>query len=191
MAAATLKKIASNIPMPEPINPIQANAINKRYSFADDGIFPNSALPLLAYAQAHHPSDTDLTRFFERRFTANGWPAAWHNGVYAFHHYHSSAHEVLGICSGRARLKMGGPSGMILEVSAGDVIVIPAGVAHKRIDASADFLVVGAYPRGQRWDMNDGSAGERPGTDQNIRRVPLPSADPLEGVSGTLIQAWF
>ena len=120
------------------------------YLFTDDGRFPNSRLPLLVYRHAAGEDAGNRAAFFERWFTENRWPAAWRNGIYGFHHYHSTAHEALGICSGHATLRMGGPAGETLAVKAGDVVVIPAGVAHKRLQASADFLVMGAYPKGQR-----------------------------------------
>lgn len=160
------------------------------YYLKDDGTFPNSHLHLLVYPQAVDAADRDPAIAFERLFTANGWPAAWRNGIYGFHHYHSTAHEVLGICRGHARVQMGGPQGIVLDVTPGTAVVIPAGVAHRNLDASSDFLVVGAYPRGQRWDMNDGSPGERPRTDENIRRVPLPGTDPVLGNGGLLEQIW-
>lgn len=161
-----------------------------QYQLADDGVFPNSVLPLLVYPSAVDSVGTAAAAIFERLFTANSWPAAWRDGIYGFHHYHSTAHEALGICRGKARVQMGGPDGVILDVSAGDAVVIPAGVAHKKITASGDFLVVGAYPQGQRWDMNDGSPGERPRTDRNIRNVPLPDADPVLGGDGPLLTLW-
>jgi len=76
------------------------------------------------------------------------------------------------------------------EVQAGDVAVVPAGVAHKRLHSSGDFSVVGAYPVGQTWDMCYGREGERPGTDQVIAAVPLPYADPVHGRQGPLLQLW-
>jgi uncharacterized protein YjlB len=157
---------------------------------ADDGTFPNSHLPLLVYPKRMVPASSDLAAFFEACFTGNGWPAAWRNGIYGFHHYHSTAHEVLGICRGRAQVQVGGASGEILTVSAGDAVVIPAGVAHKNLGASGDFLVVGAYPRGQSWDMKDGSPGERPRADDNIRKVTQPAADPVMGADGPLPHSW-
>ena len=160
------------------------------YRFADDGIFPNSELPLLVYTQIPAASDVNPAEWFEKCFEANGWPPAWRAGIYSFHHYHSTAHEALGVCQGQASIAMGGPSGILLDVCAGDVVVIPAGVAHKCVTASADFLVLGAYPSGQQWDMHAGRPGERPGTDANIRRVALPPADPLYGPRGDLVHLW-
>ncbi len=107
------------------------------------------------------------------------------------HHYHSTAHEALGVYAGSARVQLGGESGPVFEIRAGDVVVIPAGVAHKRVASTAEFGVVGAYPDGQRPDMCYGSDGERPGTDENIRRVPAPRKDPVFGDEGPLLDVWM
>jgi uncharacterized protein YjlB len=161
------------------------------HMLADDGTFPNhGTLPLLAYPGAVLLPDMNPAAAFEELFHANGWGNSWRNGVYGFHHYHSTAHEVLGVYSGTARVQLGGEGGIVLSVGRGDVIVIPAGVAHKNLGASADFRVVGAYPRGQRPDMNYGRAGERPRTDQNIGEVATPEADPVYGEGGPLSERW-
>jgi uncharacterized protein YjlB len=155
--------------------------------FEDDGTFPNSRLPLLFYEEAL-PREAVTPEALERLFAANGWPPAWRSSVYTFHHYHSTAHETLGIARGEARIMLGGPAGQEFEVRAGDVIVIPAGVAHKRLSSSEDFLVVGCYPPGQDWDLLRGEAGDRPRADENIAGVPLPETDP---VGGTLVELWL
>ena len=117
----------------------------------DDGAIPNNAkLPLLVYRQAVALPEDDPAAVFEALFTANGWPAAWRNGVHPFHHYHSTAHEVLGVFSGRATACFGGEHGVRMSVSAGDVVIIPAGVGHKGIEATPDLGIVGAYPAGNR-----------------------------------------
>jgi uncharacterized protein YjlB len=158
---------------------------------ADDGTFPNNGvLPLLAYPGAVPLPDVNPAVAFEELFHANGWGNSWRNGVYGFHHYHSTAHEVLGVYSGTARVQLGGEGGVLLSVGRGDVLILPAGVAHKNLGASADFRVVGAYPRGQRPDMNDGRAGERPQADRNIAQVATPEADPVYGKGGPLVERW-
>lgn len=72
----------------------------------------------------------------------------------------------------------------------GDAIVLPAGVGHKLLHASADFLVVGAYPPGQDWDLLRGEPGERVRAAENIARVPLPEGDPVQGADGPLTELW-
>jgi uncharacterized protein YjlB len=152
----------------------------------DDGTFPNNPRPLLVYAGAVHPDPAAI----ERLFTTNDWPSAWRNGVYRYHHYHSTAHEVLGVYSGSATVLFGGPKGSVVTIGAADAVVIPAGVAHKCLESSSDFRIVGAYPRGQRWDMCYGKAGERPTADQNIAAVPAPENDPVLGEMGALPRLW-
>jgi uncharacterized protein YjlB len=159
------------------------------FHFADDGAFPNSRLPLLLYRSAVTPVEAS-PEAMEQLFGGNGWPPQWRSGVYPFHHYHSTSHETLGIARGSARLMLGGPAGREVSVAAGDVVVVPAGVAHRRLEASGDFLLVGAYPPGMDWDLLKGEAGERPQADRNIEAVPMPESDPVRGRDGGLLRAW-
>lgn len=157
----------------------------------DDGTFPNNpTLPLVVYRQAFDASVGDPAGTLEEVFAANRWGGSWRNGIYDYHHYHSTAHEVLGVARGSARVQLGGPDGATFEVAAGDVLILPAGVAHKNLGASSNFLVVGAYPEGQSWDMNYGKAEERPAADRNIEEVPPPASDPLYGTDGPLVEHW-
>ena len=160
------------------------------HRLGDDGPFPNNeALPLLVYAGAFRLPEREPAAAIETVFEANAWPPAWRFGVFGFHHYHSTAHEALGVFAGHARLLFGGPRGVAITAVPGDVILIPAGVAHKCLDSSG-FRVVGAYPAGQDFDMNRGETGERPAADANIARVPLPRADPVFGANGPLFDHW-
>jgi uncharacterized protein YjlB len=157
--------------------------------FEDDGIFPNSRLPLLYYKSAVPKAEATAERM-EELFAAGGWPPAWRYTVYPYDHYHSTAHEVLGIASGEARIQLGGPNGREFHVEAGDVIVIPAGVVHMQNWKSPDFLVVGGYPPGQHADQFRGEPGDRPRADRNIAAVPLPKSDPVAGSGGPLLRHW-
>jgi uncharacterized protein YjlB len=154
----------------------------------DSGAFPNSRLPALVY-RGVLGAEADLAASFEALFGKNGWTDAWRNGLYRAHHYHSTAHEVLGVYRGNVQVRLGGPAGPVIELRAGDVAVIPAGVAHKNEAQSADFAVVGAYPVGTSPDMQYGKPGERPGTDRNIEGVALPARDPI-GAAGALARLW-
>jgi uncharacterized protein YjlB len=159
--------------------------------FQDDGLIPNSRFPLLIHPGAVNAASSDPAGEFEDLFAANGWTGSWRNGIYTYHHYHSTAHEVLGVFRGSATVQFGGDRGSKLKVSSGDVIIIPAGVAHKNLGASSDFGVVGAYPEGQECDMNYGRPEERPRADANIARVPVPETDPVYGVGGPLQKNWL
>jgi hypothetical protein len=88
---------------------------------APSGPIPNHPRwPLLVYPQAvAHPAPEE----FEALFTRNGWPAAWRNGVFPFHHYHSNAHEALGVYEGEVSVQFGGEGGVEVAARPGDVIV--------------------------------------------------------------------
>ncbi|MBX6321926.1 MAG: cupin domain-containing protein [Rhodospirillaceae bacterium] len=160
------------------------------HRFADDGRIPNNPrLPLLVYPGVL-PRQGDVAAACERLFQANGWGGGWRDGIFPYHHFHSTAHEVLGIVRGSARVLFGGQSGVAVDVEAGDVVVIPAGVGHKRLAASPDLLVVGAYPHGQPVDLCKGEAGAADRVRAAIARVPVPPADPVHGPDGPLVRHW-
>ncbi|HYG22221.1 MAG TPA: cupin domain-containing protein [Verrucomicrobiae bacterium] len=156
----------------------------------DDGAVPNNRLPLLVYRTAVNLEGRDPAALFEELFQSNDWTGTWRNGIYTYHHYHSTTHEVLGVFKGSATIQFGGEKGIKQKITAGDVVIIPAGVAHKNLGASSDFAVVGGYPGGAEWDMNYGRPNERPASDENIAQVAMPKNDPLHGASGPLFQHW-
>lgn len=150
------------------------------------GVPNNPALPVLIYRTAL-PSNADE---IERRLTANGWDCRWRDGVFDFHHFHSTAHETLAVARGTARLLVGGEEGAELVLAAGDVLVLPAGTGHKRIAASPDLVIVGAYPPEQDYAIEKPDATSLGRAQAAIARVPLPASDPVKGAQGALTRLW-
>ncbi|MFJ4248026.1 cupin [Pseudomonas sp. NPDC089741] len=155
----------------------------------NDWVPNNPRLPVLVYPQAIAIEGSDPAALFEQIFSANGWPPQWRYGVYDFHHYHTEGHEVLGVAAGHARLMLGGPDGHVLQVSAGDALLLPAGTGHCNLQSSADFLVVGAYPPGQHADICRAAPSHE--QQQSIDHLAFPEQDPLQGSRGALSQYWL
>jgi len=156
----------------------------------DDGVFPNSCYPALLYKGVLDIPVLFPAAHVRRLFEKNGWANSWDAGIFEYHHYHSITHEVLGIYKGHTKLQLGGPTGPKIFIQKSDVLVIPAGVAHRNLGTENSVGVIGAYPNGRDYDMNYGKAGERPGTDENISKVPVPAADPVFGPHKELTKFW-
>lgn len=156
--------------------------------FEDAGAIPNNPrLPLLWWRGAL-PPDSGAAKF-EEMFARHGWPDSWRNGIFTYPHFHSTSHEVLGIAQGSVRVRLGGAAGEEVDLAAGDAVLIPAGVGHQNLGASADLLVVGAYPAGAKVDLLRDAPGD-PAVRDRIAAVPMPSSDPVEGEHGGLCRHW-
>ncbi|MBA2250231.1 MAG: cupin domain-containing protein [Chitinophagaceae bacterium] len=161
-----------------------------RHILHDDGRFPNSSLFVLIYKNAFYLPEEEAASVIEGTFKNNDWGNLWRNGIYDYHHFHSNTHEVLGVYEGETTVQLGGPNGISEKLERGDVIIIPAGVAHKNIEAGKDFKCVGAYPEGKDFDIKKGDPTERPEADKNINEVLLPENDPVYGETGLLMLNW-
>lgn len=157
----------------------------ERHLLLDDGLVPNNArLPLIVYRRGLDVSGASAAARALSHFEANGWSNGWIDGIYDFHHYHATTHEVLGIVAGRADVQFGGPAGPVLTVVTGDAVLIPAGVGHCLVRGSNDLSVVGAYPGGVDWDLVRARPEARPAALAAIARVPSPTSDPVYGGEG-------
>lgn len=160
------------------------------YFLQPHGNIPNNPqLPLLVYEQVFSEKDNLVSRFKEV-FKQNNWRGSWVNGVFSYHHYHSTSHEVLGVAAGSAILILGGPGGKEIEVKAGDMLVLPAGTGHCLKSSAAGFQVVGAYPAGQE-DYDICTEKDNPEEKKkHLAKVSLPTADPVFGEEGPLLLHW-
>lgn len=157
-----------------------------------DGETPNNpALPLVLYrSPVNFAGAQDPAAVLEVLFAGNGWKPAWRNGIYPFNHFHTGTHEVVGIARGHARVRYGGEKGRDVEVRAGDVAIHPAGVGHCRLSASEDLLVVGAYPKGGRYDEPRPCDIDYREAVKRIAMTAMPACDPVYGRDGPLMSLW-
>lgn len=154
--------------------------------------FPGSRLPVLIYRNTLYlPLQKNKASIIvQKLFARNGWTNSWRDGIYNFHHYHSITHEVLAVSMGSVKVQLGGHNGRKINAKQGDVIILPAGIAHKCVSASKDFLCIGAYPQGKDYDINVGLKLEYKPALNNINKLSLPQKDPVFGNHGFLKVYW-
>ncbi len=164
------------------------------FVFEDDGLVPNNPMPFLVYRGAvdvgnDHPRADH--RGAVRQPMAGARCGATASTTIA--HYHATVHEVLGVARGHARVQFGGEHGKALEISAGDVAILPAGTGHQCLSASDDFCVVGAYPPGPPMQICGGRRRKnRARALKTIPLVALPATDPVHGegwAAGAAVEA--
>ena len=141
--------------------------------------YPNNTMPVRLYRRA--VVDDDVAHAIETLFGTHGWQGIWHNGIFDYHHFHATAHEVLGCAKGSVDVLLGGPDGESVTLHAGDIVLLPAGTAHKNLGHSSDYLIIGAYPPGQSPDMEYGDEDRYEQAVASIAQVPLPDRDPVSG----------
>ena len=160
---------------------------------ADDGEIPNNPrYPLLYYKSAvASPNEEIDAGTILGRFAANGWGGGWIDGIYDFHHYHARAHEVLANAGDPVTVQFGGRQGPVVTFSPGDVVIIPAGVGHCRLDDPKRLVIVGAYPPGQEsWDLKRIGAADYARGKLEVPLVARPRRDPVTGQAGPLLDYW-
>jgi uncharacterized protein YjlB len=157
------------------------------FHFKDDGAVPNNpALPARVYKGALDlTASTDPEGEIEALLRNNGWGRdLWRDGIYPFTHYHSMIHEALGVARGTAKLRLGGDQGEVLEVSPGDVALLPAGTGHQRLSGSGELVVIGGYPPEGTYNLcRADRPADREAALRTIPQVPLPTSDPVAGGS--------
>ena len=162
----------------------------QRFRLKDDGKFPNSKLQVILYKGILHLPSLFPAPVVRQLLRKNNWRNFWKSGIYEYHHYHSNTHEVMTVIKGKTTLQIGGPKGKKITIEKGDVLIIPAGVAHKNLKRENDVTCIGAYPNGKKYDMNYGKEEERRKADKHILKVKLPLKDPVFGKEGGIKKFW-
>ena len=109
----------------------------------DDGTFPNNEwYPLILFKNAFHGSQGKG----EHLITEGGWMSPWVWGIFPYHHYHSTAWELLLCVKGHAHMQLGGESGPCTIINMGDIVYVPPGLTNKQLDSNGGFSLLGAYP---------------------------------------------
>src|ERR1700746_583904 len=170
--------------------PVVSDVEPLTFVFEDDGLVPNNRMPFLVYRRAIDVDNAHPEKTIEGLFGANGWGEMWRNGVFDYLHYHATVHEALGVARGHARVRFGGDKGKELEISAGDVAILPAGTGHQCLAATQDFSVVGAYPPGPPMDLQRPTPENHARALETIPQVKLPTTDPVLGADGPLVRLW-
>lgn len=108
--------------------------------------------------------------------------------MYTQHHFHSTTHEVLVVCQGKGRICFGGPGNpdrVEIEAGKGDVMIVPAGLAHGLLEDMGGYQMVGSYPKGgEQWDHCTG--GEE-GVEERIKALTWFERDPVYGDQGPVL----
>lgn len=150
----------------------------------NDWIPNNASLPVVIYRNAIPYDLLDLDEAFETLFLRNGWVPDWRGTLHDQHHFHSAAHEVLGVSRGSAIVMLGGPGGPKVALDETDALFLPAGTGHRQVRGSMDFQIVAAYPHGQRWNVRGAKIEAEEAA--AMKALPIPAADPVLGEHGPL-----
>ena len=173
------------------VTPLSSLRVSRHYIPRFD-LTPNTSIqnhPLLIY-HACFPQSTSASAIESHLQSLGVVVPHWRYTMYSTSHFHSTTHEVLCIAAGRANLCFGGednPGRVVTEIKKGDVVIIPAGVAHRLLeDLDGGFLMVGSYPKGKSWDMCYGGEDERNKIDR-IKDMGWFTKDPIYGDEGPVL----
>ncbi|KAI5241433.1 hypothetical protein E4T43_05506 [Aureobasidium subglaciale] len=173
------------------LTPLKEVKISK-HQIPAHGLTPNTSIqkkPLLLYRGAFR-ANTRASQIEEHLRGLGVVEPAWRYTMYSTSHFHTTSHEVLCISHGSASLCFGhedNPSCVKETVKQGDVVIVPAGVAHRLLnDLEGGFEMVGSYPKGKSWDMCYGKKGEE-GKVKGIGGLGWFGKDPLYGETGPAV----
>ncbi|KAH6717206.1 hypothetical protein BKA61DRAFT_573262 [Leptodontidium sp. MPI-SDFR-AT-0119] len=174
------------------LTPISYLQISK-HQIPRHNLIPNTSIqkkPLLIYHSCF-PMSASATSIEAHLKAVGVVIPQWRYTLYDITHFHTTTHEVLCVCSGRAKICFGheaNPEKLEVIVEKGDVLIIPAGVGHKLLDDfRSGFELVGSYPRGMHCDMCCGKKSECSKVN-GIAGLPWFEKDPVYGDDGPLLK---
>ncbi|CAJ2503647.1 Uu.00g110410.m01.CDS01 [Anthostomella pinea] len=176
-------------------NPLASLRVS-RHQIPAHNLIPNTSIqnkPLLHYHAAFPPASITASAIESHLTSVGVVEPQWRFTMYSTTHFHSTAHEVLCVSDGKAKLCFGGEenSGKVEKVvEKGDVLVIPAGVGHRLLEdltTGGGFQMVGSYPKGCNWDMCYGKKGEESKV-RSIGKLPWFTRDPIYDDHGPALE---
>ncbi|PVH79587.1 hypothetical protein DL98DRAFT_589217 [Cadophora sp. DSE1049] len=167
------------------------------HHFQPTRFVPNNKLPVLVYRDVLPRPHNEGSA--EELPDKNHWKKGGTWRAVPRHHFHPNTHECYAVFQGHSTLNVGrGPldavddGGGLIHLSAGDAIVLPAGVSHCSVQSSDDYRYIGVYPEGSpRWKneyCKDVARAEI--LQEEASNAPLPSNDPFKGIDGPLMKFW-
>lgn len=160
---------------------------------------PNSSLPLVAVYSAIRFTGNSKPEARARSLAQQVRKQGWYKAPRAENTpsinttYHSRAHVALVALNGEGWIHFGGSSqgNIMLRLSIGDIIFIPAGLGYRYVEGQRNDLVIARFiPQGQHLNtVPMGTNDYLQGLDESLK-VPLPELDLLSGMRGPLITYW-
>ena len=172
------------------LTPLKALKVSKHQIPAWKGL-PNTSIqnkPMMIYHSAF--PNASASQIESHLSSVGVVTPQWRYTMYSDTHFHSNTHEVLSIASGSAKCCFGGeqnPDRVEPELEKGDVVILPAGVAHRLLEDHGGFQMVGSYPVGKSWDMCYGRSGEEEKV-KGISKVTWFTKDPVYGDEGPALE---
>lgn len=166
--------------------PLNNNIQGYRLFMNSDGVFPNNPEhPAILLKSVFHGSQQEG----EQAIIEGGqWTHPWAWGIFPYHHYHSTAWELLLCVKGQADVQLGGESGPHVSVEKGDLVLIPPGFAHKQLRSTGGFTLLGAYPTlGCAGPVDILRGAPNKIQKDNIASCVPPKTDPVLGLSLSIL----
>ncbi|KAL1632464.1 hypothetical protein SLS56_003542 [Neofusicoccum ribis] len=165
------------------------------YRFEPTADTPNNVLPVLVYRSAFSTS-VPLGEI-RNVLQSNKWFSDGYSEASKTPIFHSKTHEAHVIIKGRCQLLVGGtqygpPPGQMIYLSAGDIVVFPAGISHCLVE-SEGYEFIAFYPEKSAKRDNcepRASPKEMKQYNKNIGKVAVPKYDPIGGKEGPLVEIW-